>query len=58
MDYSRDIEVVFHRPKSEKGIEKIKSACVWSKQWKWVNFFFQLIELGYEKFPHNTTVSS
>ena len=28
---------------------------MWSKQWKGVKFLFQLLELGYEKFPHNTT---
>ena len=24
--------------------------------WVGIEFFFQLLELGYEKFPHNTTV--
>ena len=45
-----EIGVCFHRPQSEMGIEKM-----WSKQWKGVKFFFQLLELGYERFPHNTT---
>ena len=28
---------------------------MWSKQGKRVEFFFPIVRVGYEKFPHNTT---
>ena len=46
-----EIGVFFHSPQSEVGIDKIKSTC--GREGK--KLFFQLLELGYEKFPHNTT---
>ena len=38
-----------------KAVEWAVAGWVW---WvKWGESFFQLLELGYEKFPHNTTVA-
>ena len=45
-----EIGVLFQQ--SEMGIEKVKSTCGQSRGRM---FFFQLLEFGYEKFPHNTT---
>ena len=49
-----EIGVSFHIPQSEMGIEKLSQRVVEAVEGG--KFFFQLLELGYEKFPHNTTV--
>ena len=48
-----ELGVCFHRPQSEISIEKLSQRVV--KAVKGVKIFFQLLALGYEKFPHNTT---
>ena len=48
-----DLDVRVHRPQNERGIGKISQHVV--KAGKKLRIFFQLLELGYERFPHSIT---
>ena len=48
-----EIGVCFHRPQTERGMKELGQCVV--KAVEGGRVFLQLLELGYEKFPHNTT---